>query len=171
MKKLFNAKKSEIHSNLSLFLSCSVSLILISIFILLDSDKFSFGNTKKGSERGMLIGDIPEENPIIARRNFDCYEFEKDATLKQLALSKDKIDQLEKVLVDSDLPIPSDVVEYLKRRAACGYVSTKIEFTFKVSGEGDVSEYNKFVRGFLDLKKALEEISKDFDLEVILEEA
>jgi hypothetical protein len=159
-----------INDSLSLFISCSLSLILISVFVLVDSERMILRGHKRGAERGMLIGDVPEDSSPKPERLFNCYEFEVDSSLRYLSLSENKISKLEEVLKDSDLPIPEEVIDYLKRRAACGYVSTNIEFAFKVDPVKDPEVYQNYIKAYVALKKSLQEISKDLVLEVTLEE-
>lgn len=160
-------------SDMSLFLSCSVSLILISIFILIDIEKFTVkeNSENKGPIQSLVSLHRQQSGVPSSKEEFfiDCYKANhvKEGILEP-TLSEEHIAQLAKNIGTGDSTVPDDVMNILKVRDICGYVA--YEFTVDVSSvkerkEGDME---RLLHNYYAMRQKIRSVSKNVSIKIRL---
>lgn len=156
---------------LSLFLSCSVSLILISLFVLIDIEKFNqiqadSVSPEKNKPTREAKGSGQEEE---IKKTFlvNCFMgAEKGKKISEPTLSEFQISTLSKSLNDMTTELPEDVLKILKIRNACGFVKNKFSLTISEDKKTENKEIYNLLVNYVNLRHQMRSILKTATLEV-----
>ena len=164
-----NDKKPK--SELSLFLSCSVSLILISLFVLIDIEKFNQIQADSASlEENKLTKALKEnghEEEIKKTFLVNCFMgAEKGKKITEPTLSDFQISTLSKSLDDMTTELPEDVLKILKIRNACGFVKNKFSLTISEDKKTENKEIYNLLVNYVNVRHQMRSVLKTAALEV-----